>query len=58
MPGLAIAAIQPSPTACSASPMSMNGLLPNRSASAPAIGATSIGAPVHGRVRRPAASGE
>ena len=36
----------------------MNGRLPIRSASAPAIGATSIGIAVQSRMRRPAASGE
>jgi hypothetical protein len=44
--------------ACSASPATRKGLPPMRSVSAPAIGATIIGMPVHGSVRTPASSGE
>ena len=49
-----IVAIQPSAIACSASPTTSSGRPPMRSESAPAIGATIIGMPVHGSVRSPA----
>jgi len=53
-----MATSQPNPTAWSASPENISGRLPTRSDSTPAMGATIIGIPVHGRVRRPACSGE
>jgi hypothetical protein len=52
------AASQARPVACSPSPTTISGLPPMRSESAPAIGATKIGIAVHGRIRRPACSGE
>ena len=57
--GVETTASQPIATACSASPATISGREPIRSLTAgPAIGATSIGMPVHGSVRRPASSGE
>ena len=56
--GVVTGAIQPSPTACSASPTPISGRPPIRSESAPAIGAMKIGIAVHGSIRRPASSGE
>jgi len=55
--GDATSASQPSPMACRSSPEASSGLPPIRPDSAPAIGATSIGMPVHGSVRSPACSG-
>ena len=46
-----------SPPACSASPTVISRWPPSRSESAPAMGAMKIGIAVHGRIRRPAASG-
>ena len=48
---------RPATPACSTSPVSSSGRSPVRGASSPAIGATTIGAAVHGRVRMPASSG-
>ena len=56
--GVETAAIQPRPIACSASPVPMMRLAEMRSESAPAIGATTIGIAVHGRIRRPDPNGE
>ena len=56
--GVETAAIHASPIACSASPAPISRWPPIRSESAPAIGATIIGIAVHGRIRRPEASGE
>ena len=56
--GVETAASQPSPVACSARPTPMIRGPGMRSDSAPAIGATKIGIAVHGRIRRPAESGE
>ena len=56
--GVETAAIQPRPIACSASPVPMMRCAGIRSESAPAIGATTIGIAVHGRIRRPEPSGE
>ena len=50
-------ASQPIAVACSARPAAISGREPMRSDSSPAIGATSIGMPVHGSVRRPASNG-
>jgi hypothetical protein len=52
------AAIEPSPSACSTSPVPISRAPPILSDSAPAIGATNIGISVHGRMRRPEPSGE
>ncbi len=57
-PGSICQASSPSPVACNASPVSMKGRVPNRSASAPATGATSRGMAFHTRMRTPASSGE
>ena len=56
--GVETAAIQPRAIACSVSPMLRIRLGLMRSDIAPAIGATNIGASVHGRIRRPEPSGE
>ena len=57
MPGSAMSASQASPTACSDSPLTINGRSPIRSASAPATGATVMKVAVHGSSRSPAPSG-
>ena len=51
--GVETAAIHARPIACSASPAPINRCPPTRSDSAPAIGATSIGIAVQGRIRSP-----
>ena len=56
--GDVIAASHASAVAWRASPVTSSGRPPIRSVSAPAIGATIIGMPVHGSIRRPASSGE
>ena len=56
--GAEIAASQNSAIDCSARPATISGRAPIRSLSSPAIGATIIGTPVQGSVRRPASKGE
>ena len=56
--GVETAAIHARPAAWSARPAPMNRWPPIRSESAPAIGATTIGIAVHGRMRSPEPSGE
>ena len=57
--GVETAAIQASPIACKRqADLPTNGLPPIRSDSAPAIGEMNIGIAVHGRIRKPASSGE
>ena len=51
--GVETAAIHARPIACSASPAPISRWPPMRSESAPAIGATSIGIAVQGRIRSP-----
>ena len=56
--GSETAAIHMIAIACRNRPVAISGREPNRSERIPAIGATSIGMPVHGSVRSPASSGE
>ena len=56
--GVETSPIHASATACSVRPVPTISRGPMRSESAPAIGAMNIGASVHGRIRRPALSGE
>lgn len=56
--GAMIVAKYARPAAWRASPVTTTGRPPNRSESIPATGATSIGIPVQGSIRRPASVGE
>ncbi len=56
--GVISVASQVRPITCRASPVATSGLPPHRSAKHADHGASSIGMPVHGSTRSPAARGE